>query len=158
MKQKLKFNETLVIEEVLTGARSIKELDQRLCLNLNLLINTVNNLIIQQLLYTKDNRYQVNKDLLRRHLSETRNFDISETFEILKSGAFEKNDNLICQKVYLNQHQLNYLTSMFLNIQDYLKEANQNNLKNSNNLDLECKHLIYWGNVSVANITKNLYQ
>ncbi|MDA8793594.1 hypothetical protein N9N67_10115 [Bacteriovoracaceae bacterium] len=158
MKRKLQFNESLILEEILRDARTIKELNKRLNLNFNLLMNTVNSLVIKQIIYVKDSSYQVNKEELRRYLSDSSSRDISETFEILKSGSYEKNDNLSYQKVYLNQHQMNYLSSLFLNIQDYLKETNQINLKNSNDINLNSKHLIYWGNVCVANITKNLYQ
>lgn len=151
--------ERIVIESLLREGKTVEQLAYDTQLPRTVTFNSLSHLMNKNLIITFNNIYFVNRKIdWNGNINKNDNLkkESKELVQALVEEHFTKTDNssgqLVIEKCWMNQTEINIFKSMLLNIEQFLKNLAVDSLDDSN----KRQQIIFWGHSNYSLLANSL--
>ncbi len=147
--------ERFVLETIENEAKTFKEILTESGLQENVCFNTLQALVIKNIIATNGLHYFINKNLPREMVEKinSNRFKKQESMELIENFLNTSADDFVITKVALNDKDQKIFRAMLKNLDSFVKDCH---LKTKKEVFYKDRTLVFWGMAKTENIIKEM--
>src|SRR5690606_17623443 len=136
--------ERFVLETIDNKQMSYDEIKNECGLKDNVCFNTLQALVIKNIVTTNGATYTINKNISSENISKINHpiHKAQESSELVESFLLTSKDAFVLSKVALNEKDQKIFRAMLKNLEDFINDCHKSNKKNISYKD---RSFIFWG-------------